>query len=253
MLSNVLKVQTLPERIFDSVLDKINSRACRNANMTKDNVFKLAEGLFSSTQVFSFLGTIISSTERPENAEDRKQLVDDIIGYLEKGGRFDTEEKGIHNETLAHAAARLDLPELSRYLIENHAEVVESKDDFGQSPWHMAAMFGSIGVIEEHYEAGHEITSRADNSLWSILHYAALKGHTEFIKYILDNEILPVDHKDRYGRTPLFLAIQYEMRESAYLLLEYGADETEKSKLKITPLGLSAYFMPELTIPFLNE
>ncbi|KAL5254186.1 hypothetical protein ACHWQZ_G013826 [Mnemiopsis leidyi] len=252
MFSDVLTVKTLAVRIYDNLLDKAYSRGCRT-NMSKDNMFKLAEGLFSSTQTFSFLGTIISSSERPTNAEDKKQLVDDIISYLEKRDRIDTEETGTYNETLAHAAARLDLPELSKYLIDNHAEVIESKDDFGQSPWHMAAMFGSIGVMKEHSEAGHEITSRADFTLWSILHYAALKGHKDVIRYILDNEIMPVDHKDRYGRTPLFLAIQYEMRESAYLLLEYGADQTEQSKLKITPLGLSAYFMPELTIPFLNE
>ena len=243
------------------MLDAIE-RACNYLNtLTKrmhsneegKTTFQLMGELISSTQKFSYIGTIISNTERAVDSESKQRLVKEITEYLEKGAQFAVDEKGRFDETLAHAAARLDLPELTKYLIDNSAPVVDSQDAFGQCPWHTAAIFGSIGVLEEHRAANHDITSRSNSTLWSILHIAAVKNQTEFIRYVLDNEMLPVDHKDFYGRTPLFLAIQYQKKEAVYVLLEYGADQTEKSKLKITPLGLSGYFMPELTIFFLNE
>ena len=239
----------LIERAYNYLTDK--SKWTYSKEDSKNNFAML--GLVSSIQNMSYIGTFITSTEKPEDSEGRKILGEGIIEYLEKTETQGVQERGRYEETLAHAAARLDLPELTKYLMSNCAEVAESTDQFGQYPWHTAAIFGSVGVLEEHQSAGHVIDSVCESSQWTILHLATLKNHPQFIRYILDNEILPVDQKDYYGRTPLFLAIQYQKREAAYVLLEYGADQTEKTKLRITPMGLSGYFMPELVIPFLDE
>ena len=126
-------------------------------------------------------------------------------------------------------------------------------DKSRMKPWHTAAQHGSLSVLERHFEEGHDLKSRCYDVKWNILHIAAMSNKPDIINFILNNHIIPVDTLDTFRRTPLFVAVQYQKSEAAVMLLKHCSDQTIPATMKMTSLGLSAYFLPELTPYLLDE
>lgn len=213
----------------------------------------LRKGAMSQIKQTSYIHVILRDTEKPTTKECKEKLTFDLLAFLNHSTPSELAIRGPNRETLAHAVAKLDLPEVMNYLVKNYPRIIRTTDKFEHYPWHTAARCGSVDVLERLSGGDFDVDSRLEATEWSILHIATLLNQTDVIKFFLDNNIMSVDHKDIHKRTSLFLAMQYRKKEAAYLLLKYGADETEKSMLNITPMGISAYFMPELTIHFLDE
>jgi len=58
----------------------------------------------------------------------------------------------------------------------------------------------------------------------SALHFAAKKGKTALIQYMLDNDWVTVDQTNDFNRTALHIAIRYDQADACQLLLNHGAD-----------------------------
>jgi len=77
--------------------------------------------------------------------------------------------------------------EIVRFLLNNGADPA-SVDATGRNTLHHAAAGGSHAVLQELLadEDGLEVAGSADNSGWTPLHVAAIHGHPECIKVLLD-------------------------------------------------------------------
>ena len=79
---------------------------------------------------------------------------------------------------------------------------------------------------------------------FTLLHYAAGKGHYILCKRILDNQMLtdPAEESDVYGNTPLHTAARYGHLEVFKLLVYHVHDKFRKNTGKVTPFQMAASY-----------
>ena len=79
---------------------------------------------------------------------------------------------------------------------------------------------------------------------FTLLHYAAGKGHYILCKRILDNPMLtdPAEESDVYGNTPLHTAARYGHLEVFKLLVYHVHDKFRKNTGKVTPFQMAASY-----------
>jgi len=149
-----------------------------------------------------------------------------------------------------------DLQKVTTLLKENHV-LVFSKDKYGFTPLHWAALAGHKDVAEllladgarvnatsnkgrvPWYEGevnGHNAVTLFDNNYgFAPLHLAALNGHKDVVKLLLANG---ADVNANNGGTPLHRAAGH--KEIMELLLAHGADVNAKANNGETPLHYAA-------------
>ncbi|EER20104.1 ankyrin repeat domain-containing protein, putative, partial [Perkinsus marinus ATCC 50983] len=74
-----------------------------------------------------------------------------------------------------------------------------------------------------------------DKEGWTVMHHASFMGQTHIVRYLIDNgfEIGP---KNKFGRTPLHLAAEWDNDEVVELLLSRKADFNVPDKDGCSPL-----------------
>ena len=79
---------------------------------------------------------------------------------------------------------------------------------------------------------------------FTLLHFAAGKGHYILCKRILDNQMLtdPAEESDIYGNTPLHTAARYGHLEVFKLLVYHVHDKFRKNTGKVTPFQMAASY-----------
>ena len=92
--------------------------------------------------------------------------------------------------------------------------------------------------ITRHITTGADVNQQ-NKSLWSPLHYAAVRGNTKAAALLLENGAR-VDMKTRKGKTALHFAADRNFIELAELLLDNGANIIEPAGDGWTPLHLAA-------------
>jgi ankyrin repeat protein len=135
-------------------------------------------------------------------------------------------DKEIH-----YSAHKGDLPKVQS-LLKNNPELVSSKDEYGDTPLHVA---GNRAVAELLLAEGAEVNAR-DNNAWTPLHWAADAGNKDVVELLLANKA-EVNAKNKDGKTSLHMAVVRSSNKAvAELLLSNGAEANAKNNDGNTPL-----------------
>jgi ankyrin repeat protein len=164
-----------------------------------------------------------------------------------------------YDKTGLHWAAEKDRVEIARLLLDAGADI-EAKTNWGDTPLKWAATLGSSNVAELLLGRGaHGFTLTVAAALGKLdevktmlgsdpdlsavsnaLYGAARNGHTEVVKYLLDQGAA-IDTKGFFGGTGLHWAAINGHRETVELLIARGANlELRDEQFNSTPEGWAA-------------
>lgn len=149
-----------------------------------------------------------------------------------------SEEK--KDENLINAARWGDL-KLVQSLIAHGAEV-NSRDDDGETPLHIAAKFNNVPVIRFLVQHKADPNSKNKNGK-TPLHFAVIfsRGKIEAVKLLIFYGA-NVNAKDKIGRTPLYelASVRLFFKNIAEYLISHGVNVNAKDLRKDTPLHYAA-------------
>jgi len=130
--------------------------------------------------------------------------------------------------------------EVAEILLAQGADV-NSKDNFGCTPVHTAAIHGHQEVARVLLDEGVDVNVGEEEAFFTPLHLAAKNGHTALVELLLSRGAnVNAQHIGRL--TPLHWAARTGKSSAALikLLLVNGADVNARSNLSETPLFLAA-------------
>jgi ankyrin repeat protein len=119
------------------------------------------------------------------------------------------------------AAANGDLEAL-KAMIEADRSLLESRDDAGSTPLHVACQQGNLEMARYLLGAGADPLA-GDNENSMPIHVAAIGGNIDVMKLFLEKGI-DVDIRDDNGMTPLLFAAYRPLNEMIDFLIAHGAD-----------------------------
>lgn len=94
----------------------------------------------------------------------------------------------------------------------------------GVEPWYEAAQVGDIEVLERLVFAGANPNQQNPHG-WTALHWAAARGHTDVVKYLLNLPGIQVRIKNAHGQTPEDIADWNKRGKIKRLLLAASSEE----------------------------
>ncbi|MEU8899899.1 ankyrin repeat domain-containing protein [Nocardia sp. NPDC048505] len=119
-----------------------------------------------------------------------------------------------------------DVP-VARVLLEYGADP-DARDDRGESPWVNTGVTGSVAMMEALLPARPDLTLR-NRFGGNALIPAAEKGHLDYVREVLRQTEIDVDHVNDLGWTALLEAVYYGDGSTVYrdivqVLVDAGAD-----------------------------
>lgn len=122
-------------------------------------------------------------------------------------------------------------------LIELDPDLVNARDDRGDTPLHWAAIRGHWRIVAELVLAGAPVNATgADGG--TPLHWACHHDRADMVGLLLDAGADP-NLPDQWGRTPLHVAARRGCGEVAELLIQRGADPNSRTNEGRTPLHVA--------------
>ena len=116
---------------------------------------------------------------------------------------------------------------------------IDAIDYQGNTKLTKACKDGNIEDVKIMLKLGADANGK-DIDQWTPLHMAAIKGHFEIAKLLIQNGA-DIDAKSEYHKeTPLHFAVLYGYSKIAELLLQNGADVDAQDNRKNTPLHEAA-------------
>ncbi|WP_341819584.1 ankyrin repeat domain-containing protein [Wolbachia endosymbiont (group A) of Brachyopa scutellaris] len=112
---------------------------------------------------------------------------------------------------------------LGQSILEN-GEDIDAQDENGLTFLHRAAANNNEESVKRLVKCGAKIDVQ-DKDGWTPLHYAAAYGCVEIAEYLVVNAA-NVNAQDKAEYTPLCYALANDKKESANLLMKYGADRS---------------------------
>lgn len=114
---------------------------------------------------------------------------------------------------------------------------------FDESPFLVACRYGHVAVVSLLLARGVDPSERGPTGSTAMVPAGGYcpKRHLGVLRLLIRDGRVPVDARDRDGRTALWRACQYGKDEMArVLLLEGGADRTIANRQGVTPMQLTA-------------
>ena len=177
----------------------------------------------------------------------KNQLNLDFLDSVALNGHFSVikflEEKNVPIGNLFKAAEKGYLG-IVKYLVENKAQSVNSKDSSDQTPLHQAAFNGHLNIVKYLVDNGADLNVK-NTAGKTPLHYAAAQGDLESVKYFIENQSQNPNLKDNLGQTPLHQAIFNGRLTVVEYLVRNDADLEIKNQLDLNFLNrvaLNAHF-----------
>ncbi|XP_032689454.1 serine/threonine-protein phosphatase 6 regulatory ankyrin repeat subunit A isoform X4 [Odontomachus brunneus] len=160
---------------------------------------------------------------------------------LELGASIDaTDDQG---QKPIHAAAMNNYAEVAQLFLQRHASLVMACTKDGNTCAHIAAMQGSVRVIEELMKFDRQGVISARNKLTEAtpLQLAAEGGHAEVVKALVRAGASCAD-ENRAGFTAVHLAAQHGHGAVLEVMRSSQSLRISSKKLGVTALHVAAYF-----------
>jgi ankyrin repeat protein len=142
------------------------------------------------------------------------------------------------NEDLIQACSAGDL-NAAKKLIDNGADV-RHRNKMGISPLSAAAAYGGPEIIEMLLSRGGNTNINDTDYLdRTPLNRASQNVNSKVVELLINNGAF-VNHRNKFGDTPLYLCAWWGRLENAKILIEAGAELNEKTKTGITPLEVAS-------------
>lgn len=203
--------------------------AARNGNLERVKLF---------VKYGAKVDSVDSEGETPLAAAAESGCVNCVQFLLDKGANLMQEAAmGIP----LFYAARYGTPECVRFLYEK----MDESDKNDHSNKNKATLYAALGnqpanlVLMRAYGADIESTIRPEQQ--TVLAIAARFGYSECVKTLLEMGA-EIEKTDRYGMTPLFLAILSKDMECLSLLIEHKANLEARENADLTPLAYAAFY-----------
>lgn len=168
--------------------------------------------------------------------ENEVKCVAALIKFDPKG----VDRPNAKGETALHRAAQQDHHSIIKYLIALAGANVNAMDNEGLTILHRAVFHcktdTALLIIGE---GKFPATVTADKDGWTALHYAASTGNEVIVRHLLDCGCEPYP-EEKYGRTPFFMAVDYQHHEIVDLYLSRGLNEDVKQNLPGKNCALAA-------------
>ena len=214
----------------------------------------------------NWIGTPLDIATHPENPIDTGETADLIRKH---GGKTSEELKDLEEvKESIHAAARVGHIEAVKQHLAAGADV-NAKGNIGETPldWairgkhteiadllrkhggksgaedsiQVAASVGNIEAVKQHLAAGADVNAKDDKFGITPLHLAVDGGHTEIVKLLIAKGA-DVKVADMSLMTPLHFAVVFGHKEIVELLIVNGADMNAKdANVGWTPLHYAAF------------
>ena len=139
-----------------------------------------------------------------------------------------------------HIAAAHGHLNLCKTLIEEHTFDVHICDKYGWTALHYSVKNGNYEMIKFFIDMGSDIYLKVNDGS-NCLHIAALHGHFNLSKMLLDNYNFDVHFANNEGVTALHFAAKNGNFELFLYLLDKGSDIYRKTKSMLNVLHFSSY------------
>lgn len=125
---------------------------------------------------------------------------------------------------------------VARNLIKAGADLaIGEKFKWQRKPIHLAANIGDLDLVREIVTRGRSCVHSADAMLFTPLHWAAVKGHLDVVKFLVESDA-HVNVRDDRGRTPLHRASDNDHLDVVSYLIEEGAAVNLPDSFGWTPI-----------------
>ncbi|MCP9263408.1 hypothetical protein DINM_006210 [Dirofilaria immitis] len=122
-----------------------------------------------------------------------------------------------------HYAASYGNPAFVELLLKKKLAQILSENKRGMTAAHWAALNGHSNIIRLLFDGGTDLKSR-DQQMRTVLHYAAVSGDLESVKFVLENTSISINSQCAAGYTPLHYAVLNGRSRVAETLISNGAN-----------------------------
>ena len=147
---------------------------------------------------------------------------------------FDPNAVDSKGNTALYLALRYKSLKVAKLLIDDPHIHLNQLTPSDENALMIACLQGDLNLVKLMVEKGAEINKPG----WTPLSYAATRGHTEIVKYLLDHSAY-IDAAAPNGSTPLMMAAYFGYDSTVKLLLDAGADPKLKNAMGYTALTLA--------------
>ncbi|XP_048577664.1 transient receptor potential cation channel subfamily A member 1 homolog [Nematostella vectensis] len=147
-------------------------------------------------------------------------------------------EGDLYEDTPLHIAAMKGYLGVTEILLD-HGARIDARNDEDYTPLHLAAKYGRARTAEALLRRDSDIVNDEDESSNTPLHLAAIEGNVKCVKTLL-NHGAAVDARNANLWTPLDCAAAYGWVKCASALLDFDSPVDPTDRTRTTPLHLAS-------------
>lgn len=157
---------------------------------------------------------------------------DTVRSLLARG--FDPNAVDAHGDSALFLALREPSPKVAALLIEAPGEDFARVNAHGETALMIASLRGELDLVRAMVDHG----AKVDGDGWTPLAYAASRGQTAVAKFLIDHAAR-IDPPAPNGSTPLMLAAYFGYDDTVRMLLDAGADPSQRNALGYDAVDLA--------------